>query len=293
MSRYLHFPPFFLDHVRYVRTDSYLDAPLSNARPSYPVLVYSHGWNGFRNLDTSLMQELASYGYVVVSVEHTYGAMVSVFPDGRVAYNNPDALPFGVSDEVYYAAANQLVTQWADDIAFTLDTLDEMNAGDTAHGFRGGLDLERLGVFGHSFGGGASVEFCARDPRCQAGVGLDAYVISVTESVRREGLRQPFLFLFSESWPSEPNTTFFDEIYSHSDEAAVFTILGTSHYDFTDLPMMSPIAPQLGLKGPLDGERVVQIVNAYTLALFDRALGGRATTLLDGPSPTYPEVILP
>jgi predicted dienelactone hydrolase len=295
MSIYLRFPSFFLDHIRYVQTDSYLNAPLSSAQKAYPVLIYSHGWSGFRQQDTSLMQELASYGYVVVSVEHTYSAIVSVFPDGTAAYKNPNALPSGLPDPEYYAAANKLVNQWADDLAFTMDTLAQMNASDSTYDLQGRLDLNRVGVFGHSFGGGASVEFCVRDPRCKVGVGLDAYVIPVDQSIVSTGLRQPFLFLYSEIWSANNPVNYarFEEIYSHSDQAAAFRILGTSHYDFSDLPMMSPIAPQLGLKGPLNGARVVRIIDDYTLAAFNQALLGQPTTLLDGPSTLYPEVTHP
>jgi hypothetical protein len=70
----------------------------------------------------------------------------------------------------------------------------------------------------------------------------------------------------------------------------VATIKGTSHYDFSDLPALSPLAPQLGLKGPLNGQRVLQIVNDYSLAFFDWALKGKPTTLLKGPSTSFPEL---
>jgi predicted dienelactone hydrolase len=295
MSHYLGFPSFFLSHVRYVRTDSYLDAPLSSASRTYPVLLYSHGWSGFRQQDTSLMQELASQGYVVVSIEHTYSAIVSTFPDGTAAYKNPAALPSGLPDDEYFAAANKLVHQWVDDIAFTLDALAGMNASDTEHGLQGRLDLEQVGVFGHSFGGGATVEFCSRDPRCKVGVGLDAYVIPVDDAILATGLRQPFLFLYSEIWSAKEPVNFdrFKAIRSRSDQAVVFKILGTSHYDFSDLPMMSPIAAQLGLKGPLKGPRVVRIIDDYVLAAFNRALRGQPTDLLEGPSRRYPELVVP
>jgi hypothetical protein len=62
----------------------------------------------------------------------------------------------------------------------------------------------------------------------------------------------------------------------------VATIKGTSHYDFTDLPALSPLASQMGLKGPLNGRRVIKIVNDYSLAFFDWALKGKPTTLLEG-----------
>jgi hypothetical protein len=65
----------------------------------------------------------------------------------------------------------------------------------------------------------------------------------------------------------------------------VIKILGTRHFDFTDLPLLSPIAPQLGLKGPLNGQRVIEITNAYLLDFFEMALNGAHSKLLEGSSP--------
>ena len=120
---------------------------------------------------------------------------------------------------------------------------------------------------------------------------MDAWMTPVTEETLARGLTKPFLFLFSELWPTEKNQAVFDRLQQHSSPASrVVTILGTDHYDFSDLPALTPLAPQLGLKGPIQGARVQTIVNAYSLAFFDQLLKGQATTLLDGPSAAYPEV---
>jgi len=293
ISRYLKLPSFFLDHLKYARTDAYLDAPVSNARSNYPLLLFSHGWNGFRSQNSYQVINYASNGYVVVAVDHTYGAVATIFPDGEVAYNNPQALPEGLSDKEYFPIANRLLNQWVGDLGFVLDKLTEMNQDDPAHGLTGKIDLDKVGVFGHSTGGGATVEFCERDSRCKAGVGLDAYMSPVSGTVFELGLRQPFLFMFSETWPSAKNWKLFNELYSNSDHATVLTILGTSHYDFSDLPILSPIATQLGLKGPLSSDRVVKIVLNYPLAFFNQVFYGIPTKLLDGPSRDYPEVVIP
>ena len=93
------------------------------------MLIFSHGWGGFRAQNTYQMQELASHGYVVVGMEHTYGAVVTVFPDGQVAPNNPAALPDGVPDAEYEAAAGRVVAQWIGDMAFALGTLEDSESG--------------------------------------------------------------------------------------------------------------------------------------------------------------------
>jgi hypothetical protein len=68
-------------------------------------------------------------------------------------------------------------------------------------------------------------------------------------------------------------------------------IPGMFHVNFTDLPYWSPLMPLLGQTGPLDAQRGFDIVNAYSLAFFDKELKGQPSPLLDGPSKQYPEVI--
>jgi pimeloyl-ACP methyl ester carboxylesterase len=293
ISRFLDLPGFFLDHLKYAQTGAYQESPVSQAQTSYPVLLFSHGWNGFRAQNTFQAINFASNGYVVVAIDHTYGAVLTVFPDGTVAYNNPDALPSKMPDLQYLPIANKLVNQWSGDLGFVLDTLQTINENDPVHGLTGFLDLEKVGVFGHSTGGGATVEFCGRDPRCKAGLGMDAYLKPVSETILDLGLRQPFLFMFSETWSSETNWGLYNELYLNSDNAKTLSIRGTSHYDFSDLPLLSPIAVQMGLKGPLEGERVVKITANYPLEFFNQVFLGIPATLLDGNSSDYPEVVFP
>jgi len=290
IAAWIDLPDFFLDHIQYARSDAYEGAPLVKSTGGYPLLLFSHGWGGFRAQSSFLMQELASHGYVVAALEHPYGSVMTVFPDGQVARNNPQALPVGAPQEEFGPAAVRLVDQWAGDLAYALNVFDGMNENDPQYSFTGQLNLQRVGVFGHSTGGGATVEFCGRELRCIAGVGLDAYLTPVSPLVRQSGLEQPFLFLFSEAWPSETNNRLLETLLTHSPNAIHLTLLGSDHYDFTDLPMLTPLASRLGLKGPLDGKRALRIIDDYTLAFFDRYLKAQSSALLDGPIDTYPEI---
>lgn len=290
IARWVDLPGYFLDHLRYARSSAYPNAPISGAESSYPVLLFSHGWGGFRAQSTFLMQELASHGYVVAALEHPHGSVLTVFPDGTVVPNNPQALPVGTAQDEFEAAAVRLVDQWAGDLGYTLDALAALNADDPVYSFTGRLDLEKVGVLGHSTGGGAIVEFCGRDLRCKAGLGLDAYLTPVSPAVRQAGVKQPLLVLMSELWQDRGNAALLKAILEHSPQAAWLTLLGTDHYDFTDLPMLTPLAASMGLKGPLDGERALRVINEIALAFFNHHLKNEPSPLLDGPSPDYPEI---
>jgi predicted dienelactone hydrolase len=177
----LHLPHFFLDHLALAQSSSYENAPFNKSGAPYPVILFSHGWKGFRAQSTFLMQELASRGYVVVSMEHTYGDAIAMFPDGQVAYNNPNALlPDSAPIDDYERAARLVGNQWAGDLSYALDTLTQWNQSGADGRFAGMLDLTKVGVSGHSTGGGAAIQFCATDSRCKAGLSLDPWVRPVS-----------------------------------------------------------------------------------------------------------------
>lgn len=289
LADFFNLPGFFLGHIPLAKTHSYENLPVLAGGP-YPVLIFSHGWDGFRQQSTYQMEELASRGYIVLAPDYAYGALVTRYPNGDVAYNNPAALPKGLPDDQYEIAARKLVAQWAQDIAFTLDYFSAQN-GDTASPFYQQLDLEKVGAFGHSTGGGATIEFCARDPRCKAGFTEDAFVRPLSPATLENGTRQPFFYMFSEAWPFARNIELFNQYYSHvPPQNPVTILLGTAHYDFSDLPAFSPLAAAMGLKGPLNGARVQKIIQTFLVAFFDQTLKNISSPLLEGANPAFPEL---
>ncbi len=215
ISTFLNLPSYFLDHLALAKTPAYIDAPIAKTKIPYPMILFSHGWNGFNAQNTGQMIQLASRGYFVVAVNHTYGAVATVFPDGRIAYNNPNALPEGAPDADYEIAARKLVQQWAGDLGFTLDELSIRN-NDKSDSYYSKLDFNRIGVYGHSTGGGAAIQFCGIDPRCKALLGMDPFMRPVSAEVLANGITQPAFFMFSQGWADlvdSKNNQLFNRFY--------------------------------------------------------------------------------
>jgi hypothetical protein len=78
-------------------------------------VVFSHEAHDHRADITIVVQELASRGSVVVAVDHTYDAF-SEFPDGRLTVPIDGEHSLGARD-------------FADDIPFILDRIDDLAAG--------------------------------------------------------------------------------------------------------------------------------------------------------------------
>jgi predicted dienelactone hydrolase len=293
IATYIGMPSFFLDHLALVKMPAYKESRVAASGGGHPVILFSHGWNGFNAQNTGQAIELASYGYIVIGVQHTYGAIVTVFKDGTVAHNNPSALPGGAPDEEYEAAAHKLADQWAGDMGFALDFMRGQNTTENSP-FYQSLDLSRVGVYGHSTGGGAAIQFCGTDARCKALLGMDPFMRPVSYGVLESGITQPAFFMFSQRWAddldSRNNELFNRFIPNVKESLGVISIDGTAHYDFSDLPLLSPLTPQLGLKGPINGKRVTTIINDYLLSFFDMTLKDKASNLFEGQNQKYIEV---
>ncbi|MFB0551991.1 MAG: hypothetical protein ACETWQ_01650 [Phycisphaerae bacterium] len=275
-------PSCIVEHLSLVQTHAYLDAPISSAQSSYPVLLFSHGYLSLLGQNTVLMEELASHGYIIFSVGHTYEDAVTVFPDGRIIPADSTQLEYSaVKKPGWVLNFSVRLRTWIDDMHFVMDELQTINTGQGDSIFAGKLDMARLGVFGMSFGGQTAFETFAADDRCKAGISLDG-----GGAIQRR-LSKPFFFFFSEE-----NRGDVPLYLGAGDLGHVALVEGTTHIDFMDFSLFSPVL-KLGFLRRIGGQRMCGILNAYTLAFFDKYLKGKDVHPLDGPSPAYPEVKFP
>ena len=264
------------------------DAAPTPEAGALPVVLYSHGWGGFRSIQSDLAESLASNGYVVAAVDHTHGAVATAFPDGTVVPIDESALPEGVTGEVYDAASERLVETFSQDLAFVLD---ELEAGAVPQ-LAGRLALDAVGVVGHSTGGGAAVHLCADERRCAAVVGFDPWVEPVPDAVLGDGLDVPFLALRSEEWVGNDNDARLRRLRASSTgPAGLVAVAGTAHRDVTLLPFLSPLSSQAGLAGPTPGVRTHELTTAWTNAWLDHHLRGTGRDPLLAP-PRFDEATI-
>ena len=282
-------PSFLFNHVNLTKLDVWLDVPPATESPPFPVIIFSHGLTGLRMQNTVMVRELVSHGYIVAAIDHTYANALSIFPDGRVFVYDPTRIfPSGQSNPT---EAMPLVQVWADDIAFLLDEMAKWQE-EPGHLLNGRFDLDHVGIFGHSTGGGATMQFCLQDGRCQAGVGLDSWLLPVDDSLLTNGSTQPFMFIGTPLWLGDDNRARGEAIFNNlSQDGYTLALANTGHYDFTDLALLSPLTPQLGLSGTINSRYSLTIQNEYLLAFFNQYLKGESSPLLNEPSP-YPELTI-
>ena len=283
------FPGFFLSHLALAKTNADQNARLATCFEQWPVLVFSHGWQGMRYQSTVQMENLASQGYIVFAPEHAYGAVISVYPDGSATSNNPKILPEGVSEEAYQQAALILGDSWVGDLVFTLDQIDQLQSGQIPSVFSGHMDTTKTGLFGHSTGAGAALQTCAIDSRCKAVLAEDPWLVPYNRTLPTSGVEQPALLIFSETWKSQRNLPLLQSFWDALPTGiGRMSIIGTQHFDFTDIPLYSPLASTMGFKGPIPVKQEMPLINAFLNGFFDLHLRNPDSSLLSEAIATYP-----
>ncbi|SNY52649.1 alpha/beta hydrolase family protein [Paractinoplanes atraurantiacus] len=231
-------------------TAAHEGAPALRALGRRPVIVFSHGADGHRSEITVIVQELASHGYTVVTVDHTDS--YTEFPGGRLHVPDDD-----VSVTPY---------DHADDITFVLDHLEDVTAG------------RRIGMFGYSKGGTATAIIVGRDRRVRAGISLDGPM--ECQPPLTTDIHRPFLMLTA-SFPRTPGSSAADFWTHLKGWRRDVHIDGGTEISFSDAVWLLPQLARLtgmsdedlaGWIGTYDPARAVRLQQTYPLAFFDQHL---------------------
>ncbi len=290
---------YFTRDLALVHPHALADAPLAPGR--FPVLLLKSGIGALAIDYTTLAEDLASRGYVVVGNDTPYSTGLVVYPDGRVvtptARANPGDGRGGAHAEAW---ADTLVGVWSADTRFELDRLARLNASDPSGRFTGRLDLTRVGAVGHSFGGATAAQFCHDDARCRAAIDLDGQPFG---SVVREGVRRPLLILLSDHGSAGDSVSRhilarLDSLYERARAGRTWaTLRGAHHFSFTDMSLTKSqyvlhALGRLGVMGGLDGRRGLAATAALVGAFFDQRLRGAPAAELTQVPGRFPEVHL-
>ncbi len=221
--------PFIFKYMAYAKTNSYENAPLLAGAASLPTIIYSHGYMSFAGQNTVLMEELASYGYVVYSVQHTYESAATVFPNGDIVKPDSNILNEIIEDatsediaqstkdafggetfdirragqvrmrEKAIAKGGRIVTRsapiWIADRIFVHDALEKGEAPAAVADIVASSNLQHTGELGMSFGGSTTGGVCLVDRRCVAAANLDGGNVHVPIDVN---MPAPFMMFYSD-----------------------------------------------------------------------------------------------
>jgi predicted dienelactone hydrolase len=278
------------------------NSDVSPRERSYPVAIMRAGASAEIWKYSTLAEDLASHGYIVVGFDAPYRTNAVVFPDGRVRRRTPEnnaELCEGQAPAQQELCVSRVMTAWTSDIGFVLDRLERLNGSDSSGKFTGRLDMTRVGVFGHSFGGATAAQFCHDDSRCKAGIDVDGAPFG---SVVREGMDKPFLFLLSDhshesGAESDRILANIQSIYDRlpAEGRLRIAIRGADHFLFSDdgallkSHIVMGALRMVGILG-IDGRRQLAVTAYCVHSFFDAYLKGAGDSRLRISSPLFPEI---
>jgi len=260
--------------VQSILSHSYANVPPLPGRQVFPLLLFTPGGGELPLNYASLIEDLASYGYIVVGIVPAHSGSC-VYSDGRIV-DLPSRTRFDESAAVA-------------DLTFTLNEFEKLPAKSP---WKNRIDFTHIGAFGHSLGGGASLDIAKTDARVRAVVAIDAGDPT--------GLAKPILYLHAAG--DQLTTLPPDAIGEIRQQTQLFLQTARPGYDlwikgarhsFSMDHFMLPYLPKtIEMAGTIEPTRAITITRVLIRSFFDQHLKGTKPAVPISPSPGFPEVVL-
>ncbi|MEZ8129550.1 alpha/beta hydrolase family protein [Enterovibrio norvegicus] len=281
---------------------AHIDAEVFFGR--HRVLLFNHGFSSHAYQNLTQMEELASHGYIVLSLSHPGHSVVTKRQNGDLVFQSiplePEYAPQRIAamdraavsmrssstindwidatsplEEGLFRNIPAYVDEWSENNRRVIRALTRVNLGAIPTPLKGHLDTESVGVFGHSFGGSVAADLAFSEPNIKAAMSLDSYVY--THSLQ-DTMKVPLCVAYGDvaESPSDEsmawiNQTLF-ETKAVSGSCEVLFV-GAAHLNFSDLNHL-PVGELLGLTGSIDADVMHQSSNQLLLSYFGHHLKG-------------------
>ena len=178
----------------------------------FPLVLFSHGAFGFYASNLSTYQELASHGYIVISMDHPYHSFYTKDTSGKIITVNRDFMQSvmnanatgedALSEEKIFETSREWMKLRIEDVSFVLDEVERQIGGESAADGGKGVyalgetwhvekdadaqllgqilartDADKIGVMGHSLGGATSVTIGRTRSDVKAVIDLDGTML--------------------------------------------------------------------------------------------------------------------
>lgn len=294
---------------------------------SFPVLIYSHGYEGLMEENQILFETLAAKGYIVVSINHTYESSMSTLKDGMVTGFDEvkrknevnESAQGSVIDEVYkrlneicmmeptkevqeeflelnskLIGRNKKIKVWNEDTKFVINELSKLNS-DKSCEFYNKLGLDNIGLMGYSFGGAKSVAYAGEDENVKCAINMDGSAYGILKGTK---LNKPLLSFASDMEGAYDSNIIYE---MNKDKTYLVKIKNSTHKNFTDINTFAigqehnPVYPYLEL-GTINGKVMDEIKTKSVVSFLDKYLK-ESPIRNDGKNPleemkNYDEVII-
>ena len=274
ISKLFGVPIALMNRAGGVKCNSWLNAVPANGR--FPLIVYSHGHQSIKVANTSQAEEMASNGYIVVAMDHSYDAALTILDDDKIIYSRsklPSNDQEALQDSMIQRVKNQLKIR-TEDVSFVINELKTRFEKDKR--FSKIADFDNIGIFGHSFGGCTSITSAFNDDRIDAILGLDTYFLPLPKEIIKKDIDRPFVHLGQVSWGDSDNYEVMSELGKSSNRGFYhFAVEGSKHNDYTDFSQFTKLTRKFG-SGKISPKNIRYIMNDVMLGFFDYHLKNKS-----------------
>ncbi|NOR86081.1 MAG: hypothetical protein GQ527_00585, partial [Bacteroidales bacterium] len=283
----------WLEEIKKKPTHSYFNAPLDSRFAEYPMLIFTPGYYfGMAELYSAFMEELASHGYIVCSVNHPYEQPYIKFPNNDEVFIKKKRTQWAYLQLVmanwfqfrkkdspeniekitrYYHQMlhrfDKALGLWVEDTEFFVDHVFQEKNNTDAHQIIAAINLEQIGAFGQSFGGAVTGQLCLVDERVKAGLNMDCFQFG---DIVDYPLNQPFMLMQSDYQPTwnMGNTINYK---NNIGDFSLLSIPNASHFIFSDGAVLPYHSQEFKNRmiGEIDGHIAMENINAYMLDFFN------------------------
>ncbi|KAI0906993.1 hypothetical protein F4823DRAFT_47447 [Ustulina deusta] len=260
------------------------DAPFLKGpvgRSPFPTIIFGPGGGGPPvDGNTILISELASHGYTIIGVDHPWDQPYIKFPNDGPAIVGTAWDTWLTAEQIPAVYETRVVDNKAL-LERLPEIVEELNAP---------INTSLIGALGFSLGGASAIG-TIYDEKIVSGLNMDGSFWGRTAANDSSSDVKKPVFLFGQeghlggdpSWGSFP--------LWQTGPFRYLLVTGTTELDFFDNTFWRLLEPNPRLGGTIDPYRMINITNAYVKAFFDLTLLGRNSSILDGPSEEYPEVL--
>ncbi|WP_180270832.1 alpha/beta hydrolase family protein [Sporanaerobium hydrogeniformans] len=262
------------------------------AEGKFPLIIFSHGAFGIRASNTSTYQELASHGYVVCSIDHTYHALFTKQTDGKVIpcdqgfmkeVNDLMVVKQGEMDQAKYNITQDWLNLRTADMTFCLNEIKTFVRDSNNEEVFSMIAIDKIGLMGHSLGGATAAAVARQVEGIKAVAVIDGTMLGEEIGIKN-GVEQvtnapyPVPILNFYNGASYEKIKEIKAIYPNTvaavsqKESYQIVIPNAGHMNFTDLALISPVLAKMLGTGTVSASACMKEVNDEILLFFDAYL---------------------
>ncbi|KAG6931305.1 platelet activating factor acetylhydrolase 2, partial [Chelydra serpentina] len=269
------------------------NGPFKSCGSRYPLIIFSHGLGGFRTIYSAVCAEMASRGFLVMALEHRdHSACTTYFCKAEAG--GSDSLEAGLQEEWIpfrrvqegrkeFHFRNPQVHQRANECVRGLRLVQDINSGKAVtnilhKGFdlsalKESVDLTKVAVMGHSFGGATAILALSKEVHFKCAVALDPWMFPL-ENALYPKVTKPVLFINTEKFQTAESVAKMKRLSSRNRQTKIITILGSVHQSQTDFTFLAGnlLNKVFQTRGTLDPYAGLDITNRAALAFLQKHL---------------------